>query len=257
MAFKALTLLSAAASMALALTPPGFVPASQNSLLVAFGNELGTDGAELQQSVTRTQPQIGTLSKLDGTSFAVFMIDLDIPTANPPATDTLLHWAQTGLAQSASPSNLGGTNAFLLTAAAGEAALVPYFGPNPPAKVPLTHRYTQILVDTTGASAANLAKLQQAVKAKQKGFDVASALQAAGLSDKVVAGNFFRVTNQQSAPFGSGNSTANPKPSNAQGTGGTGGGPKPTTVPIAGAAHAQASLMALGLGVVAAACWTL
>ncbi|KXJ92687.1 phosphatidylethanolamine-binding protein [Microdochium bolleyi] len=261
MAFTALTILSTAASVALALTPQGFVPASQNSLVVSFGNEMALDGVKLQQSVTRSQPQIGTQSKLDGSTFAVFMIDLDIPTQSPPATDTLLHWAQTGLVQSAAPSNLGGTNAFLLTAPAAEQALVTYFGPNPPAREPLTHRYTQILVDTSAASATDLAKLKAAA-ATRRGFNVASVLQQAGLSDKVVAGNFFVVSNtqaQSSSPGElatnprAGNSTTNPRPS------GTGGVVRPTrtSLPIAMAHHDRASALMLGLGVVAAVCWAL
>lgn len=215
----------------------------------------------LKLVVTKNEPQIGTLSKLDGTSFAVLMIDLDIPTDSPPKTDTLVHWAQTGLKQSAAPSNLGGNNAFLLTKGT-EAATQAYFAPNPPNKAPVTHRYTQIVIDTTGAAAADVKKLQDAVKAKQKGFDVVSALKAAGLSDKVVAGNFFRVTNGQAA-ISAGNSTtgggSNPRPSGVvKGTGGVvSSTPTRTSVPIAGAAHAQASIMALGLGVVAAACWML
>ena len=49
MALKSLSLLSALASVALALTPQGFVPASQNSLVVAFGSQIGLDGAELSK----------------------------------------------------------------------------------------------------------------------------------------------------------------------------------------------------------------
>lgn len=208
-------------------------------------------------AVTRGEPRIGTQSKLDGSSFAVFMIDLDIPTQTPPATDTLLHWAQLGLVQSAAPTNLGGTNAFLLTApsaAGGQAPLAAYFGPNPPARAPLTHRYTEILVDTTGASETGLAALTAAA-ATRRGFNVAKVLEQAGLSDKVVAGNFFVVSNKsQQQQFSSGNSTTNPQ---ASGTGGAGGSPTQTSVPIAVAHNERASVLALSLGLVAAVCWTL
>lgn len=50
MAFKTLSLFAAAASVVLGSTPAGFVPATQNSLVVAYGNVLALDGAETAQS---------------------------------------------------------------------------------------------------------------------------------------------------------------------------------------------------------------
>src|SRR5690606_33239251 len=112
-------------------------------------------------------------------SYAVMMIDLDIPTDNPPATDTLLHWMQTGLTPAATATQLntamGVINAFLLENSSNTAPVVPYFGPNPPARIPLSHRYTQILVDTSDITEEGMQALQMAAMTL-RGFDTESVL---------------------------------------------------------------------------------
>jgi hypothetical protein len=173
------------------------------------------------------------------------MIDLDIPTDNPPATNTLLHWLQTGLTQSSSPvvsntTSSGSTKSYVLSVPQDEAAFASYIGPAPPAKIPLSHRYTQILVDTSATSEEELATLKTAA-ASRLGFDAQSVLTTAGLADKVVAGNFFNVTNPGPAPAsnsttGGGNDTS------------SSGSAPPTQSPIPAAAisqRASASLMAI------------
>ncbi|KAI0157251.1 PEBP-like protein [Xylariaceae sp. FL1272] len=175
---KSVVALVATVTSALAATPSGFEPASENT--------------------TASAPALGTESKLDGTSFAVIMIDLDIPTDNPPATNTLLHWMQTGLTQSSSATVLNTTTGtlseYLLSVADNQTAFASYIGPSPPARIPLSHRYTQILVDTSDATDDGLATLQTAA-ANRSGFNAEAVLTQAGLVDKVVAGNFFNVTN--------------------------------------------------------------
>lgn len=90
--------------------------------------------------------------------------------------------------------------------------------------------YVQILVDTTGASQTALNSLKTAA-ANRTAFNALNVLTAAGLQNKVVAGNFYNVTN--------------PGPvSNATGTTGS----RPTTTPVQAGAMAfvpQQSLMAL------------
>ncbi|KAL2191265.1 hypothetical protein L209DRAFT_747764 [Thermothelomyces heterothallicus CBS 203.75] len=147
------------------------------------------------------------------------MVDLDVPTDTPPATDTLLHWMQAGLVPSATPTQMNTTagtlQVFLLgdpsasntgtSAGRGRVAnatagiTVPYVGPNPPARTPLSHRYVQLLVDTSGMTAQGAEALRRAAASAttttRRGFDPSAALAAAGLGGRVVAGNSFNVTN--------------------------------------------------------------
>lgn len=143
------------------------------------------------------------------------MIDLDIPTNDTGSTSTLLHWMQTGLtpATTATPLNMtsGGESVFLLENTANTPALAPYFGPSPPARVPLSHRYTQILVDTSGVSTQATGALQDAA-ASRRGFDAPTVLQQAGLENKVVAGNFFIVMNPGPAQDGGGSNSSSSTP---------------------------------------------
>lgn len=124
------------------------------------------------------------------------MVDLDIPSDQSP--HTFLHWMQTGLTPvitaSTIPASNGSTQAFTLSNAKNTSAIVAYTQPAPPAQNPLSHRYTQILVDTSSMTSAGLSALQSAAETRV-GFDIDSALQAAGLSNNVVAGNSFNVTN--------------------------------------------------------------
>jgi len=151
-----------------------------------------------------TRPQGG------GTSFAVLMIDLDIPTNNPPATNTLLHWMQTGLTLQTQATRVGAQNVFLLeNRGNATAAAAPYIAPNPPARIPLSHRYTFLLVDTSGLQAQASSTLTSAAATRQ-GFNALQVLTQAGLGQRVIAGNFLNVTNAG--------------PVNATGTGGGGGG---------------------------------
>ncbi|KAI0405196.1 phosphatidylethanolamine-binding protein [Xylaria palmicola] len=253
---KFLIPLAASASTALAATPAGFEPGSETGLLVMFGSIAALDGAVVAKEgkfnirpdiveprlktelVTQTAPTLATQSKLDGTSFAVMMIDLDIPTNNPPQTNTLLHWMQTGLTQSSSAvsfnTTIGSVTGFVLSAPEDEDAFAPYFGPSPPARIPLSHKYTEVIVDTSEASDEGLAALREAA-ANRQGFNAQDILTSAGLEDKVVAGNFFNVTNPgpasdvtapNSTTGGEGNGTNFQNPPSQD----------PSQAPIAGAA---------------------
>lgn len=143
-------------------------------------------------------PQIATQSRLNGSSYAVIMIDLDIPTNTPPATSTLLHWMQTGLTPATTATNLNTSSGvmpvFLLQNSTNTAPFAMYISPGPPARIPLSHRYVQILVDTTGIQQTALNGLKTAA-ANRSGFNALNTLTAAGLQSKVVAGNFYNVTN--------------------------------------------------------------
>ncbi|KAI1462411.1 PEBP-like protein [Annulohypoxylon moriforme] len=240
-------LILAAASATLAATPKGFQPATEAALLVSYGSNAAANGGNvLEKAATQTAPTVGTQSKLDGTSFAVLMIDLDIPTNNPPATGTLLHWMQTGLTQSTKATAIntttGSTNAFLLQNSKNQEAFAAYLGPAPPARVPLSHRYTQILVDTSNASTNSLSALQTAAS-NRSNFNAMSVLTQAGLANKVLAGNFFNVTNSTTASSSGGSSRST----------GTGSASSPTQTFVPAAAVSQrASGMLLAIGLVGA-----
>ncbi|KAI1853665.1 hypothetical protein JX265_004001 [Neoarthrinium moseri] len=230
----------AAASVSLAATPQGFKPASETPLLVSFSGIDASGGKIVAKEASQAQPQLATSSRLTGTSFAVLMIDLDIPTNSPPATNTLLHWMQTGLTQSSSATLLnttaGRSNAFALQMPGAVAAAASYFGPSPPARVPLSHRYTELLIDTSAASQESMSVLMQAAQSRQ-GFNAEQVLTKAGLANKIVAGNFFNVTNPGPVQnVATGNSTGGS--GSARGTGTT-NGPNQTTAPIRGSAVLQ------------------
>ncbi|KAK4127717.1 hypothetical protein N657DRAFT_653867 [Parathielavia appendiculata] len=193
MACKCLAALAADITV-LARTPAGFKPASETDLIV----ENPTRSNNLP--VTTSEPRIGTLTRLNGTSYAVMMIDLDIPTDNPPKTNTLLHWMQTGLTPSTTATQLdtssGTMQVFLLhkNNQSNTTAIVPYFSPNPPARIALSHRYTQILVDTSGLTEEGTEVLRTAATTR-RGFDAEPVLERAGLEGRIVAGNSYNVTN--------------------------------------------------------------
>lgn len=154
------------------------------------------------------------------------MVDLDIPSNSTP--HTFLHWMQTDLtpstAASAITSSNGTVQAFTLTNSKNTAAIVNYTQPSPPAQNPLSHRYTELLVDTSSISTAALNTLMTAAQSRV-GFDVATVLQTAGLTSNVVAGNSFNVTNTDTTTAGAGaNANANAASNSTTSTGGSGKG---------------------------------
>ncbi|KAK2029824.1 PEBP-like protein [Colletotrichum zoysiae] len=204
-----------------AATPAGFKPASKVNLVVAYGDQSGLNGVDLQKSITQSEPTFGTTEPLTGKSYAIIMVDIDIPTNNPPATGTFLHWAQADLSPVAKTTTLqlNDGKQTIHTLKANGGAIAPYAGPAPPAKVPLSHRYIQLLVDTSNITTAGTAALQ--TLSNRQGVQVNDVLTKAGLANMVVAGNFFTVTNPGPA--------ANAKKGNA--TTAPTGGVKPTSVP--------------------------
>ncbi|KAK3328439.1 phosphatidylethanolamine-binding protein [Cercophora scortea] len=207
-------LVLAAAMFALAKTPTGFQPASNSDLMVFYNNTAALNGITVAKLVTTSEPRIGTVTKLTGKSYAVLMIDLDIPT-NSSKTNTLLHWMQTGLTPATTTSRLtaanGSVSVFLLENRSNTTAFAPYIGPNPPARIPLSHRYTQILVDTTNLTSEGASVLQTAA-ATRIGFSASTVLTEASLEGKVVAGNSYNVTNPgpaQSSTTGTANTNGN------------------------------------------------
>lgn len=244
-----LSALLATATLCLARTPPGFQPATTIDLIVDYNGTIPLNGIEIPRNsntspphplsspsiltpippATTAQPRLGTLTRLLGTSYAILMIDLDIPTATPPQTATLLHWLQTNLRPATTPTRIrtpatgAELSVFLLeNGTTPVAPMVPYFGPNPPARVPLAHRYVQLLVDTSGAEAVGIELLRERARTG-RGFDVGKVLGEAGLEGGVVAGSWLVVRN----PGPVGNATATGTAAGT-GVGPTGVGAVPT-----------------------------
>ncbi|KAK1962661.1 PEBP-like protein, partial [Colletotrichum sublineola] len=185
-----------------AATPKGFKPASNVNLVVAYGEQSALNGVDVQKSLTQSEPTIGTTEPLTGKSYAIIMVDIDIPTNNPPATSTFLHWAQADLTPVAKTTTVqmkDGKQTIHTLKANGD-AIAPYKGPAPPAKVPLKHRYIQLLVDTSNITAAGTAALK--TLSNRQGVQINDVLTKAGLANMVVAGNFFTVTNPGPASNG-------------------------------------------------------
>nr|XP_036578427.1 uncharacterized protein CTRU02_11655 [Colletotrichum truncatum]KAF6785670.1 hypothetical protein CTRU02_11655 [Colletotrichum truncatum] len=205
---KAIAVL-AAATLTSAATPQGFMPASNTPLIVSYMGISALDGVNLPRDSSQNMPTIATEQKLQG-QFAVMMVDIDVPTNEPPKTGTLLHWMQTGFTSADTPTLLNTTagtkTVYLMQNKMNAAALAPYIGPNPPAREPLSHRYTFVAVDHTQITQQGLTALSGAAQ-NRRDFNPMSALMAAGLQDKVVAGNYFRVTN--AGPVGAGTGAGN------------------------------------------------
>ncbi|KAH8682870.1 phosphatidylethanolamine-binding protein [Tricladium varicosporioides] len=265
MSISSVLLAVALAGVANAVTPSGFQPSSTSDLVVAFGNTLATNGKNLPRDSTLTAPTIGTTEKLFGT-YAVIMVDPDIPpqVAGGP-TGQLLHWMQTGLESANSSTTLAGETVFELTNPTKVAAVAAYAAPNPPNRSPTTHRYTQLLVNTTGNSTV-LSTLQQAGATRQN-FSAANVVARAGV--KVLFGNSFDVTNANaSAATGTASGTARATTTasrtssagsgSASGTGVRGNGTATSTgrpISTGGAANLKSGsgAMIAGLGALAAA----
>ncbi|KAI6260638.1 hypothetical protein MCOR14_007694 [Pyricularia oryzae] len=214
MIFSYLSILAAAGG-ALAVTPPGFSPGVQAPLFVLYSDSIAAlNGATMSKMVTAKEPFVGTEKKLTGKSYAVIMVDMDVPTSQPPKTRSLLHWMQTDLVPVDQPTTInttaGTTTVYPVSNLKRVIAAAPYFGPDPPARVPLNHRYTQVLIDTSNVGQEQMRILSKAAT-KREDFNVAEVLSAANIpTDKIVAGNFFQVTNNGPAQTGGYPST--PKP---------------------------------------------
>ncbi|KAK3945015.1 PEBP-like protein [Diplogelasinospora grovesii] len=229
MVSQSIKVVLAAASLCFAKTPNGFQPASTTDLIVEYGNIAALNGAVVAKATTANQPTIGTTQKLTGSSYAVVMIDLDIPTNSPPATTTLLHWMQTGLTPATTATKLnttmGNMNVFLLENKQNTSAFAAYISPAPPARIPLSHRYTQILVDTSDITTQETAMLQTVAK-NRTAFQAETVLSMVNLQNKVVAGNSFNVTNPgpaQNAATGTGAGSSNTTTGSGSGRGSASG----------------------------------
>jgi hypothetical protein len=117
------------------------------------------------------------------------MVDPDVPTG--ASTSELLHWMQPGLVSASNSTFIAGVQMFELINPNKVSAFATYIQPSPPNKAPNTHRYTQLLLNTTGNSSV-LSTLSK-FAATRTNFSAVNVVKAAGLT--VLAGNSFNVTN--------------------------------------------------------------
>ncbi|KAA8563819.1 hypothetical protein EYC84_011834 [Monilinia fructicola] len=180
----------ALAGGASAFTPPGFEPASSQNLIVAYDSKLAVNGIQILRADTASAPILGTTTKLTGT-YTVMMVDPDIPSSKGgDITSQFLHWMQSGLTSANTTTTIGGQKIYQLTNEKDTPAFATYLQPNPPNIAPTTHRYTELLFNTTNMN-MSLATLQMAGK-NRGNFNAADVAKSAKL--KVIMGNSFNVS---------------------------------------------------------------
>ncbi|KUJ11484.1 uncharacterized protein LY89DRAFT_722631 [Mollisia scopiformis] len=181
----------ALAGAAIAFTPSGFQPSSTQNMTVVFGNTLAVNGKEMQKADVAKAPTLGTAQRMFGT-YTVMMVDPDIPPATAGgATSELLHWMQAGLVSSNTSTTVAGVTTFELINPMNVTAFATYIQPSPPDKAPNTHRYTQLLLNTTGNTSALTTLARFAMT--RTNFSAVNVVNSAGV--KIIAGNSFDVSN--------------------------------------------------------------
>ena len=144
-----------------------------------------------KKKVTQAQPLIGTPSHLHGT-YAVLMIDLDIPTPTPGVTTALLHWIQTNLTSSRHHTTITNNKVHILQNTHQTEPLAAYIAPQPSALNPLSHMYVSILLDLSNITPEGLGVLTKAASGRV-GFNPKTVLEEVGIVC-AVAGTYFNVT---------------------------------------------------------------
>ncbi|PQE03452.1 phosphatidylethanolamine-binding PEBP protein [Rutstroemia sp. NJR-2017a BVV2] len=209
-----------------AFTPTGFEPASSNNLTVAYGKTLAINGRQILRADTAQPPTIGTTTKLTGT-YTILMVDPDIPSSSGTGpTSQFLHWVQSDLVSSNTTTTISGQKVYTLVNTKNTTAFAAYLQPNPPNKAPTTHRYTQLLFNTTGGSASTALKSLQTAAKSRENFSTTDVVKSAGLV--VLMGNSFDVAfadkgiNSTGAGAGSSSGTSGGKGSGTSGGEGNG-----------------------------------
>ncbi|KAG4026846.1 hypothetical protein MFRU_036g00790 [Monilinia fructicola] len=193
----------ALAGGASAFTPPGFEPASSQNLIVAYDSKLAVNGIQMLRADTASAPILGTTTKLTGT-YTVMMVDPDIPSSKGgDSTSQFLHWMQSGLTSANTTTTIGGQKIYELINEKDTPAFATYLQPNPPNIAPTTHRYTELLFNTTNMN-MSVATLQMAGK-NRGNFNAADVAKSAKL--KVIMGNSFNVSFADKGTSSTGTST--------------------------------------------------
>jgi hypothetical protein len=162
------------------------------------------------------------------------MVDPDIPPqVAGGATSELLHWMQSGLVSSNTSTTVGGQKFFELVNPSNTTPIASYIQPSPPNKSPVSHRYTQLLLNTTGNSSA-LSTLAKFGMTRQN-FSAVDVVNSAGL--QVLRGNSFNVTAATNTTASGGSSSGN-RTTSASGT-------KATTTQAGGGAESTVTSTSL------------
>ncbi|KAG9231303.1 phosphatidylethanolamine-binding protein [Amylocarpus encephaloides] len=189
----------ALAGTSFAATPKAFEPASNGDLMVAFGSKLATNGVNIPRAQTAQAPTIGTSQRLFGT-YAVIMTDPDIPGAPTDSkTGQFLHWIQPDLESAASSTTVAGETMFELKSTTNATAFATYVQPSPPNRALTTHRYIELLVNTTGNSATAMTLMRAGMS--RQNFSALNVVNQAGV--QVLFANYFNVTNEAALAGGS------------------------------------------------------
>ncbi|KAL3417983.1 hypothetical protein PVAG01_10993 [Phlyctema vagabunda] len=202
---------------ALAQTPAGFAPTTNKKLGLTAGGIEVSPGLLIPRAQTASPPTISAPSNSNASTYALFMIDIDLPINNTRVT--LLHWFQPDLVVDSAgtlvPSN---------TNASGPGAA--YLQPNPPAG-DIAHRYTFVLYEqpsTFSVPAAFAAINPPANVPARGGFSVAAFAAAADLGEPI-SGNFWTVQNTTVTATGAATATGSASPTTT-----------PTGIPFLGTA---------------------
>ncbi len=132
------------------------------------------------------------------------MLDPDIPASTPGGpTGERLHWMQQGLVSANSTSTIAGRKVYQLINPGNVSAFAAYQQPTPPYKVPYSHRYVEVLLDTTNMPNNSVLAT---FAGNRSSFDAVKVINTAGVS--VLLGNWFNVTNAQFLANGTGNGAA-------------------------------------------------
>src|SRR5437588_626322 len=105
------------------------------------------------------------------------MVDPDIPSANGSGpTGEMLHWIQPGLYSANTSTTIGGVTSYELVNLQHSGVYGAYLQPNPPYKVPYSHRYVQLLLNTTGLPVTNESALGLAGLGQRSPFNTTKAI---------------------------------------------------------------------------------
>ena len=160
---------------------------------------------------TASAPSLGTATKLIGI-YTLMMVDPDVPSGNESTMESL-HWIQAGFTSS-DTTTIAGQTVFELLNTAITSALAAYIQPEPPARVLFSHRYVQMLLNTTSIDVNATLGAAAAIRGE---FDSEGLVKAAGWT--FVMGNSFNVTADTST---SGSTSTNSTPSNGESKSGKG-----------------------------------
>ncbi|QSZ37779.1 hypothetical protein DSL72_008878 [Monilinia vaccinii-corymbosi] len=134
----------ALAGRASAFTPPGFEPASNKNLTVAYASKLAINGIQVLRADAANAPILGTTTRMKGT-YTVMMVDPDVPSSKAGGNTTeFLHWMQSDLTSANETITIDGQKFYELINGKNTSAFAKYLPPNPPNIAPTTHRYTQL-----------------------------------------------------------------------------------------------------------------